>query len=76
MSDSELSNVHEAIQRAQMSTRLSNLTERIGVRLEKSSKDRATLICHSHGISLSDFFRECADGLIRDYYSPKLKGGK
>ena len=64
----QLFSVHQAISNAQFE-RDNKGPESITVafRLTKDIKDQANQICTQHGITMSDFLRQCCEGLVHDY---------
>ena len=64
--DMELSNVHEALQRASIA---SEPTESVTqtFRVGKDIKDIVESICARHDTTVSAFLRECCEQLTEDY---------
>ncbi len=68
MAELKLTNVHEALSLATVSTHPENkLLACASFRLDTDVKEQAAQICSRHGVTISDFLRECANGLVRDY---------
>lgn len=63
----EVSNVHDALKRAQAKDRADSALINTSIRINPLSRTLAEDICKAHGITLSQFIRECVDLLILDY---------
>ena len=67
---SQLTSVHDAIQRAQDEQEESNL-EVVSFRANPELFKTAQKICHRNSVTMSAFLRGCINGLIDDYEPPK-----
>lgn len=73
MNIGKLTNVHEAVQRAQIKVHKQSLPLETGsYRVSYGMKKRAERICDNHGITLSSFLNECVTGLVNDYCNAEV----
>jgi len=69
----EVTNIHDALAQSVVNKQKSKRDpkENITVRLDPKKKEELKRICEVQGTSPSDFFRACADALLRDYMGAK-----
>jgi hypothetical protein len=67
----KLTNVHDALQKAQEKARDRVTLVNANFKIHPVLKVVAEQICEVQGVTLSDFLRECAYGLVRDYAGEK-----
>jgi hypothetical protein len=60
--------VDDALAEASSSSKQSDSMKTFSVRLPEDVKEMAQEVCERHATDLGTFLRECAKGLIRDYY--------
>lgn len=65
----KLTNIHEALQRAQISEKVALVNGTY--KIHPTKKEIAEQICAKHGTTLSAFVRECVEGLVSDYCGEK-----
>lgn len=68
---SELTSVHEALNRAQLSEKDKVALVNGTFKIHPIKKEMAEQICEKHGTTLSAFLRECVEGLVKDYIGDK-----
>lgn len=66
-----LDNVHDALVRAQTASMNNVASRNANFKMNPIKKELAMEICKSMGTDLSEFLRQCVDGLIADYVGPK-----
>lgn len=47
----------------------------VSFKMEPALHEHLEAICEQHGVTKSEFFRQCANGLVCDYIKPKLIEG-
>lgn len=67
----QLTNVHDAMNRAQVSERDRVALVNANFKIHPIKKEVAEQICAKNGTTLSAFLRECVEGLISDYIGEK-----
>jgi hypothetical protein len=68
MTGLKITNVHEALATASSEpTTPSYPMDNYSFRMKSEIADKVTEICARHGTSMSEFVRQCCEGLIKDY---------
>ena len=66
-----LHTVHDAITRAILASQDKAKLETATFKVHPKKKELAELICEKQGTTLSEFLRECVNGLCEDYVGQK-----
>lgn len=67
----KLTNVHDALSRAQEKAKNKVALVNANFKINPLNKEIAEQICVKNGTTMSEFLRECVDGLIEDYMGQK-----